>query len=111
MSEKNVAGKIVKDGLVGMDESTIYMIASEILTEKIGEIESSEVDKAIDEAMSKRLDEILDDVFVEEMVELLDNSMARVLEKKIEKKMGINSHSSTNELSPSRRKSFLGQRG
>ena len=71
MSGENVAGKIVKDGLVGMDESTIYIMAAKILTDKIGEIELSEVDKAVDEAMSKRLDDILDDVFVEEMVELL----------------------------------------
>ena len=98
MSEKNVVGKIVKDGLEEMDESTISEIASEILNEKIGEIDPSEVDKAIEEAMSKRLEEIVDDVFVEEMVELLDNSMARVLEKKIEKRMGINSPSSTNEV-------------
>ena len=110
MSEENVIGKMVKHELDGMDESTICEIASEIINEKIGEIDPSEVDKAIEEVMSKRLEEIVDDVFVEEMVELLDNSMARVLEKKVEKRMGMNYPSPTNELPFSHRKGILGQR-
>ena len=110
MSEKNVIGKMVKDESEGMDESTIYAIASEILNEKIEEIDTREADKAVEEVMGKRMDDIVDDVFMEEMVELLDHSMARVLRKKIEKRMGIKPLSPTNEMPSARRKSFLGQR-
>ena len=89
MKEANAMVKIVKDGLDGMDEDTIYQLASSIIDEQIEKLEANTVDKVIEETIGGRLDEIIDEVVIEQMVSVLDDGVSRVLEKKIKRRGDI----------------------